>query len=263
MDPVTLFLISQGIGAAINLGKAAHQAHKANKLAKTERPNYEPPQAAKDALMNAKFMASQTELPGQTIMEEKLNQSTSGAISNLKDVSSSGAALGNNIANIYRSNVNGQNQIGLAAAQNYNNNQANYRNQLNNMAGYEQYQFDYNQNQPYQNNMAASSALREGAFRNLSAAGSDIASGVNGYANMKYWNNQLNQDQAPTMDFGMTGGVKGKTGLVNEMSRSSVGIDGALRTSTPINTNTMSEDEMKLFEESLRRINNPNYDYVN
>lgn len=187
-----MMLISQGASAAINLGKAAHQAHKANKLGATPRPEYNIPQSQIEALNNAKYMASQTELPGQNIMQQKIDQGSAGALSNLKDVSQSGSALGSNIANIYRGNVTGQNQLNLAAAQNFNNNQGILRTELNNMAPFEQKQWEINEFDKYKNNMAASSAMREGAFRNLSAAGSDIAAGVSGAANMKYWDNQLN-----------------------------------------------------------------------
>ncbi len=180
-----MMLIAQGASAAINLGKAAHQAHKASKLGATERPEYQIPQAQMQALNNAKYMASQTELPGQNIMQQRIDQGSAGALSNLKDVSQSGSALGANIANIYRGNVGAQNQLNLAGAQNWNANQANLRNELGNMATAEDRQWTINKFDPYRNNMAASSALREGAFRNLSSAGSDIAAMGAGYANMK------------------------------------------------------------------------------
>lgn len=214
MDPITMMLISQGASAAINLGKAAHQAHNANKLGATPRPEYNIPQSQIEALNNAKYMASQTELPGQNIMQQKIDQGSAGALSNLKDVSQSGSALGSNIANIYRGNVGGQNQLNLAAAENFNNNQANFRGELNKMAPFEQKKWELNELEKYKNNMAASSALREGAFRNLSSGVSDIAALGSGYANME----MVDPTKKTDFNFDMTGGVQNKQPLLEMTS---------------------------------------------
>ncbi len=259
-------LLSAGIMAAINLGKAAHQSHQANKLAKTPRPAYNIPTEATGALNNAKFQASQRQLPGITQMQEKLDTNAAGAISNIKDVSSNGADLGSNIASVYRSNVGGQNQLALAGAQNYNNNQAALRGQQNQYAGYQDKAFDINNFQPYANNMAASSALREGAFRNLSAAGSDIATGIGGASNMNYWDKKLSE-----LNGGGAAGGGNDFGAVPSpgyapfkrpaMSSSSVGMNGALFSPKPVSINGMTPEEMQTFQESIMRFNKPNYQY--
>jgi hypothetical protein len=247
MDPVSMLLMSL-IPSGINLAKSAIQGIKANKMAKTTRPEYQIPQAIQEATNNARYQAGMTQLPGQNLMQQKLNQQGAGALANLKDVSSNGAGLGSNIANIYRSNVNAQNDLGIASAQNWNNNQSMLRGQLGQLGQAQNYQFDYNKNQPYQNRMAASSALREGAFRNLSAAGNDIAAAGLGYGNMQAQN--PNADVAP-MNWDITGGVKGPTGLTK------MDMTGALSTGMPSNIGSSTVDRNAI--KGITNYSSPSY----
>lgn len=176
---------SAAIPAAIGLGKAGVQAYQARQFAKAKRPEYEIPEATTGALNSAKYQASQTQLPGQTQMQQNLDMNTSRGIASLQDVSSSGAGLSSNIASLYRGNVAGQNQLGIAGAQNWNNNQGILRAALSQYGGYQDKAWDINKFQPYLAKKGAESALREGSFRNLAAAGTDIARAGAGYAMMK------------------------------------------------------------------------------
>lgn len=175
MDPISLMLLSQLVPAAINLTKAGVQGYKANQLGKTPRPAYEIPQAIQEATNSARYQAGMTRLPGQNIMEDRLGRTTSNALGDLKEVSNSPSQLGANIAKVYGNQMNAENNLGIKAGENWQNNQGLLRSQLGQLGRYQDYQFDYNQNQPYQAKMAASSALREGAFRNLSAGVGDIS----------------------------------------------------------------------------------------
>lgn len=175
-------LLSAALPAAINLGKSAIQGYQAKKLAKSGRPEYNIPEATTQGLNSAKYQASQTQLPGQTQMQQNLDMNTSRGIASLQDVSSSGAGLSSNIASLYRGNVAGQNQLGIAGAQNWNNNQGILRAALSQYGGYQDKAWDINKFQPYLAKKGAESALREGSFRNLSAAGTDIARAGMGYA---------------------------------------------------------------------------------
>jgi hypothetical protein len=80
----------------------------------------------------------------------------------------------------------------MAASQQWLRNQGMLSDVLGNVGTYRDKEFDYNMNQPYQNNMAAASALREGSYRNVQSASQDLASGLSGYANMDYYDNMLN-----------------------------------------------------------------------
>lgn len=193
MDPISALLLAQAIPTGINLVKSAVQGHKANQLAKTPRPTYEIPQGVLDAVNNAKYVASMRELPGQNLMENRIGQNVSRGIADLKDVSSNPSELASNVARMYLGSNNALNDIGIAAGRNWLGNQAALRDALGTLGEYQNRQWELNKYQPYANNMAASSALREGSFRNLSAAGQNIASGISGYANMKFQQDMLDQ----------------------------------------------------------------------
>lgn len=193
MIPLALMLAAQAIPTAINLGKSIVQGHQAKKLAKTPRPEFAIPQGVIDAVNNAKYVASMRELPGQNLMEGRIGQNLSRGIADLKNVASSPAELSTNIARMYSGSNNAINDIGLAAGQNWLNNQTGLRQALGQLGQAQDKQWQINKFQPYQNNMAASAALREGSFRNLSAAGQNLASGISGYANMQYQQDMLDQ----------------------------------------------------------------------
>lgn len=175
-------MLSQLAPAAINLTKAGIQGYKANQLGKTPRPTYEIPQAIQEATNSARYQAGMTQLPGQNLMEDRLGRNTSNALADLKEVSNSPSQLGANLAKVYGSQMNAENDLVIKAGQNWMNNQSLLRNQLGALGNAQNYQFDYNQNQPYQNNMAARSALKEGSFRNLSAGVGDLSKTGTAYA---------------------------------------------------------------------------------
>ena len=202
MDPLTMMLLAQAIPTGINLVKAGVQGAKANKLSKTERPNYKIPEAVQQQLNQSRYLASMRELPGQNIMEGRIGENIGKGVSELKSVSANPADLASNVAKMYSSGNNSINDIGLQAGQQWLNNQSLLNQNLGAMGQYQDKQFDINEMQPYKNDMAASAALREGAFRNLSSAGQNIASGVGGYANMMY-----QQDMLDKLMAGSSGGL--------------------------------------------------------
>lgn len=191
MDPLTIAMLAKLVPMGINAIKSGVQASQAKKLAKTERPEYQIPEEALQALNQAKYLSGMTELPGQNLMEAKVGQNLSKGVSELERVSTNPADLASNVAKMYMSGNESINDIGLQAGQQYLRNQGMLTDALGTMAGYRDKQFEINEMQPYENNMAASAALREGSFRNASAAGQDLSSGLSGYANMEYYNNML------------------------------------------------------------------------
>lgn len=177
-------LAAQAIPTAIDLGKSVTQGVKAGKLSKIQRPTYEIPEAVKAALNQSKYLASMRELPGQNVMEARLGENTSRAISQVQNAAANPADLAATIAKIYGAQNQGIQDIGIQAGQNWMNNQNQLNQMLQTYGTYENQAFDYNQNQPYQAAKAAEAALREAAFRNLSSAGTNLASGMSGYANL-------------------------------------------------------------------------------
>jgi len=185
-------LAAQAIPTAINLAQAISQKKKANEFAKTQRPQYEIPQGVLDAVNQSKYLASMRELPGQNLMEGRLGQNTAKGIAEMKNVAANPADLASNVARMYGAQNDAMNNIGIQAGQNWLGQQGQLNQALNRLGQYQQQQWDYNQNQPYQNAMAAASALREGAFRNAMAGGTNIASGISGALNMQNQQNMMN-----------------------------------------------------------------------
>lgn len=233
MDPLSIALLSQLIPTAIDLGKAGVQGYKANQLSKTVRPTYQIPEEILGALNNAKYVGSMTELPGQNIMENKLGANLNRGVGELRNVSSTSADMAANVARLYSANNRSLNDIGIAAGQNWLNNQGNVRNALQMLAGYKDKAFDFNQVQPYLNNKAAEAALREGSFRNLSSAGTNLASSIGGAANMKYIQNLLNPEQEDGEGGSGTSQIN-LGNLTSENFRST--------TQNPFNSNSLSLD---------------------
>jgi hypothetical protein len=192
MDPLTIAMLAKLVPMGINAIKSGVQASQAKKLAQTERPDYQIPEEALQALNQAKYLSGMTELPGQNLMEAKVGQNLSKGVSELERVSTNPSDLASNVAKMYMSGNESINDIGLQAGQQYLRNQGMLTDALGTMAGYRDKQFEINEMQPYENNMAAAAALREGSFRNASAAGQDLSSGLSGYANMEYYQNMLN-----------------------------------------------------------------------
>lgn len=247
--PLAMMALAQGIPALINLGKAASQKHQANKLAKTQRPIYDVPEAVKQAVQSARMQAAKTQLPGQNLMEQKLGQNTSNAIAELKNVSNNPNDLATNIQRIYQGQLGQQNNLNIAGAQNYQDNQGMLRGQLGQLGGYEDKAFMMNKMQPYMNDKAAEAALREGSFRNLSAAGTNIASGISGYGNMQY--NQQMLDKLMANQGGNTGntGSVGSTGVPNNTA---TGMVGGLNGINPdIQTPADATDPQELWKKML------------
>lgn len=232
IDPISLMLLSQAIPTVINLGKSAVQGHKAKKLAETERPQYSIPEAVKQQVNQARYLASMRELPGQNVMENRIGSNLGKGISELKNVSANPADLASNVAKMYSNSNDAINDIGIKAGNQWLQNQGLLNQNLGMLGQYQDKQFDINKMQPYVNNMAASSALREGAFRNASAAGQNIASGISGYANMMYQQQLLDSlmggngggSQMGIDVMGMGGNDQGSEAIIDTSSR---GLDTA------------------------------------
>ncbi len=191
MDPITMMALSQLIPMGVKLGKSAIQGNQAKKLAETPRPEYQIPEEVMQSLNQAKILASMRELPGQNLMEDKIGQNISKGVSELERVSSNPSQLSSNVAKMFMGGNDQLNNIGVQAAQQWLQNQGMLGNALNNVGTFRDKEFDYNKNQPYQNNMAAAAALREGSFRNFNEGMEDMSSAIGGYANMKYYQDML------------------------------------------------------------------------
>lgn len=196
MDPITQMLLAQLLPTGINLAKSAIQGKQAGELAKVQRPQYNIPQGVLDAVNQSRYLASMRELPGQNVMEARLGENTAKGIAEMRNVAANPADLASNVAKMYGAQNQGLQDIGIQAGQNWLGQQGQLNQSLQNLGQYQEKAWDYNQNQPYQQAKAAESALREAAFRNLTAAGTNIASGLSGAANLNYQQQALDKTLA-------------------------------------------------------------------
>lgn len=185
MDPITLSLLMSGVQGGVGLW----QQHQAKQFEK-DRPEFVIPQAQQQALNSAKHQASLTGLPGQDLMEAKLGKSTANAILDLNRSADSPSAILGNISTLYGKQMDKENDLGIAAAENYQRNQGVLRDELHNMADWQQRAWDYNENQPYQAGAAAASALRGSGMQNIMTGVSNAAGVGSNYLMAK----QLMQD---------------------------------------------------------------------
>jgi hypothetical protein len=192
MDPITMALLAQLVPAGFDLAKSAVQKGQLNQFAKVERPKYNIPQGVLDAVNQSKYLASMRELPGQNLMEARLGQNTAKGIAEMRNVAANPADLASNVAKLYGSQNDAMNNIGIQAGQNWMGQQGRLNQVLQNLGHYQDKQFEYNQNQPYQAAKAAESALRQASYENLysgiNTIGSAAAGGISAYDEQKKLN---------------------------------------------------------------------------
>jgi hypothetical protein len=166
MDPLTLALL-MSLPALFKTGTGIAQGIRAGQLGKTPRPEFEIPESATSSLDVAKRLASGRELPGQSIMEDKLRGSTAAGASEIKRVADSPVAAMGAISNLYKGEMEGMQNLDIASAQNYINNQKGLAGALDKYAGYEQQKFKYDKIDPYEAAMNASAMLKESSLQNI------------------------------------------------------------------------------------------------
>lgn len=174
------------------------QAAQAKKFER-DRPDFLIPQEEQQALNSAKYQASLTELPGQDLMEQKLGRSTSNALIDLNRSADSPSAILGNIAEVYDRQMQKQNDLDIAAAKMFVDNQGVLRNELHSMGEWKAREWDYNENQPYQAGAAAASAARGSGMQNIMTGVSNATGAGSNYLFAKElmkdyqdnWQNQL------------------------------------------------------------------------
>jgi hypothetical protein len=166
------------IPALISAGVGIWQTLKANKLAKEERPDYQIPQSEKDALSIAQQLATQRELPGQDIMEQNIRSGTASGISRMTEVADSPAMLLGNIANMVGKENQSMNELGIAAANYYTQNQRNLQSSLQRMGQQELSKWQYDEMKPYEEAMHAAATMREGGLQNIVGGVKGAVAGV-------------------------------------------------------------------------------------
>jgi hypothetical protein len=185
-----------GIGLALSLASSiipsiaqgitgAQQKKEAKRLREsTTRPVYETPMSAKKALNIAEQQATQG-LVGRSILEDRLRSSTAGAVRATEEVATSPASRLAAITATYGKEMEGMEDIAMADTQARLEAANRLSRAFGTMANYEDREFDINEQRPFDDAMAAASALegagmqnKQGALEGLSRAGAAALSGL-------------------------------------------------------------------------------------
>jgi hypothetical protein len=169
------------IPSLIKAGTGIWQQIQSSKYADTERPDYEIPQSLKDMLENAKQVASQTQLPGQSLAEEKLSAASAQGITAAKQSGDSPTSTLGTISNIIGSEQSKLRDLAASAATAWQTNQSTLRAAMQSMATEENKQWQYNEYLPYMAAMEKAAALQKSGQENLFAGVSDAVGGAIAY----------------------------------------------------------------------------------
>jgi hypothetical protein len=140
------------IGAGIGLGESifgAIQTSKANKKMdelEKNKPVYSRPDEVKQYLEMAKTNAG-AKMPGETLFNENIQQSTQGAVSKLQEAGQLDPA---SIQKLYQSEMGAYNNLAFQQSQYYQTQQEQLQKALSESAKYSDQEFEYNVNTPWQ-----------------------------------------------------------------------------------------------------------------
>jgi hypothetical protein len=172
LDPVTLGI---GAGAAAlgtvgNMITGAIQTSRGKKKlasAEANRPVYQAPEEVAEMGSIARARAANPFLPGQQLMEQSIDQSTSQTVQNINEMGS--------VSDLYAVQMQqnqAKNQLAVQSSQQTIQNELNLLNMLKEMADYEDKAWDYNENIPFQEK-------RQEALAQIGAGQTNIGQGLN------------------------------------------------------------------------------------
>jgi hypothetical protein len=173
--------------AAFNQNKQADQLR-----SELQRPDFEIPESANRALQSAETQAGMTRLPGQSAIEGRLDQATANQVDMVERMGIGGPTSINAASQAYGMQMGKENELGIAAASNWNQNQATLRDQLGRMSEWEFKKWNWDKRLPYENKADAIRALTEGAMRNADAGAKDLFGGAANIALSAYMTDKNN-----------------------------------------------------------------------
>lgn len=123
--------------------------------------------------------ASQSEMPGQNVLEQKLKGTTSAGIRSIENVSGGGGTSAQAIANLYAGQASMLNDLTASAAKWRASNKAAYAGALEKGAAEEDVAWKYNKWAPYQRSIEKYDAAMATANKNISAGIGNIVGSAN------------------------------------------------------------------------------------
>jgi hypothetical protein len=179
MDPITIMLAAQGL---LGVGEKIIGGIQKNKAQKEfDKNKYEIPSSVNAMLDTVRGVASQRKLPGQEIMEQQIGSTTAQGVEAATRVGrSSSDALGA-LEGLYGRQMQSQQNLALAGAQNWQENQFKYASALERMGAYQDQKWQYNTLYPYMQKMTGAGQMQE-------AGNTNIGSAMSGFVSLDYAN---------------------------------------------------------------------------
>lgn len=230
--------------AAVAKGKLSKEQLAKAEALRTEagpRPIMETSQSDQDALSLAKDLASRDKLAGQDLMEGNLRQTSANNVDALMSMGSSSSSIMARSGRVYNEESRGVNKLNIQAAKQKFQAEGELVDQYRTSGKIDDKNWNYNERLPYQEAMAAASALENASILNNQAMIDGKSAATSAYwsswgsQNTEGYNNQYNQGsntgiQNPNQNQGGggQGGGGGQSGVVvNNYSGSNQGYDAS------------------------------------
>lgn len=176
LGPVGMGL--SAITSLVPLVSSLVQAKRANQYKGMKRPTRNTPDSVLEATENARIQAQNPYLPGQQIALDNISATQGNIVNQGMRVGTGGG----NILGMLAESAGGTNQainnLAIQAANQQLTAQRNLQGQLNAQGAYEDQNWQYNEQQPYDEAMAAKSALHQASAENLTTGLSGISSSL-------------------------------------------------------------------------------------
>lgn len=185
--PAIALGISAGLGA-LKFGAGRRQRRRARRIRERAQREFESqpfqtPTEALQALQSAQTVAGQTQLPGQTLLEQQMLGATGSALQATREAAVTPQDISAGATQAYQNlYVNPLLNLGVSAAQRYDVNQQNLQAQLNNISQYRTKEWEQNVLLPYQMAMQTAGQLAAAGQQNQFSGISDVAGGLANFA---------------------------------------------------------------------------------
>lgn len=112
-----------------------------------QRPELQTPEAIKLQMEMSQGRQFQN-LPGMEVMQNQINQATAGGVTAMEKMGTGAESFGG-VANLYKNQMQGQQNLGVQNAQFQDQGQQSYMKDLQGLGDYQQQQWEWNQADPY------------------------------------------------------------------------------------------------------------------
>lgn len=168
-------IIIAAAATAYKIGKGISQKNKGDALGRTPRPIKATPYGILENNRLARNEAGKYGLPGQGIVEDKMDADVSNAVNSLLISQNNPNSIADTVAKMNYNEMSAKSDLGVKAAYYRADQLAKYMQTNQVVAGYDDKNWDWNKRQPYLDAMAASSALKNAGERNIDSGISDMA----------------------------------------------------------------------------------------